>query len=264
MRHFSFGKNWDNFQKVMTPEREMLAAKHTLGFLNDVFVKDKTVLDIGCGSGLFSLVFFRGGARKIVSFDYDSKAVDCTCRFRDRHGSPANWHVLHGDILNDKFIDSLGRFDIVYAWGSLHHTRNMYKAFENAIKCVNKGGVICLSIYNKILGRNINSSSFWVREKKLFNSCPFFIQRLILYSFVIYRILVMITRFQNPYRIIKGYYKKRGMDWRVDLLDWLGGYPYEYASVDEVFKFFHEKGFNLINIKATTSLGNNEYLFKKI
>ena len=263
MTCFNFGKNWCNFQKVLTPEREIVATKHTLSFLKDISIEDKAVLDIGCGSGLFSLVFFRAGAKKIVSFDRDSKAVDCTCKLRDRYNNSTNWHVLCGDILKDKFIESLEMFDIVYAWGSLHHTGNMYKALENTIKCVKKDGVVYLAIYNKILGRNINSSAFWTKEKKLFNSCPFLIQRLILYSFAIYYILDMIRHLKNPYRIIKSY-KERGMDWWVDLLDWLGGYPYEYASVDEIFKFFYERGFNLINIKSTNSIGNNEYLFKKI
>jgi hypothetical protein len=53
------------------------------------------------------------------------------------------------------------------------------------------------------------------------------------------------------------------MSWRIDIKDWLGGYPYEYASVDEVFAFVRRFGFTLENLKCYNGLGNNEYLFKK-
>jgi 2-polyprenyl-6-hydroxyphenyl methylase/3-demethylubiquinone-9 3-methyltransferase len=54
------------------------------------------------------------------------------------------------------------------------------------------------------------------------------------------------------------------MSWRIDIKDWLGGYPYEYASVDEVFNFVKRLGFSLENLKCNIGLMNNEYLFKKL
>ena len=56
------------------------------------------------------------------------------------------------------------------------------------------------------------------------------------------------------------------MDYRVDIIDWLGGYPYEFATVREILKFMKKNfpNFNIINIKQRHDLGNNWYLFKKI
>lgn len=54
------------------------------------------------------------------------------------------------------------------------------------------------------------------------------------------------------------------MDLRVDISDWLGGYPYEYASVDEVFGFLRERGFALRNLRCPGGLRCNEFLFQRV
>jgi hypothetical protein len=55
------------------------------------------------------------------------------------------------------------------------------------------------------------------------------------------------------------------MSWRTDATDWLGGYPYEFATVEEVFRFVRNEfpDFNLINLKVTGGRGLNWYLFQK-
>ena len=139
----------------------------------------------------------------------------------------------------------------------------MWKALENTIKCVKEHGCIYIAIYNKVPGRGIYSSYFWQKEKKFFNSMPIFFQMLIIYGYITIRIFSMLIRVQNPIRIIKNRKYPRGMSWYIDAVDWLGGFPYEYAGVDEVFKFFYQKNFELINIKTTTFLDCNEFLFRK-
>ena len=47
-----------------------------------------------------------------------------------------------------------------------------------------------------------------------------------------------------------------------DWFDWLGGLPFEVATVEEVFHFLQEKGFLLRNIKtANGGIGNNQFVF---
>ncbi len=125
---FSFGRNWQDFVKrYLNPERETMATASLLEFLERKDLKDLSFLDIGCGSGLFSLAAYRLGAKRIVSVDVDPFAVECTTRLRQAIGSPKNWSILNGLILDRSCVAKLEPADIVYvwAWGSLHHTGAM-------------------------------------------------------------------------------------------------------------------------------------------
>ena len=59
-------------------------------------------------------------------------------------------------------------------------------------------------------------------------------------------------------------YGERGMDpWR-DLVDWVGGYPYEVATVDEIFDYYRSRAFTLIRVKSGgVGLGCNEFVFER-
>ncbi len=59
------------------------------------------------------------------------------------------------------------------------------------------------------------------------------------------------------------YKKNRGMSVIHDWYDWLGGFPFEVASVEEIFHFYTAKGFRLSNIITTNSLGTNQFVFIK-
>jgi len=74
----------------------------------------------------------------------------------------------------------------------------------------------------------------------------------------------IIIHLKNPFKFIKEYNQKRGMAWKTDLVDWLGGFPYEYATPQEIFKIYHGKyGLELVNLKTTNYSGCNQYLFLK-
>src|SRR5439155_2047567 len=109
----------------------------------------KRFLDIGSGSGLFSLAARRLGARRVHSFDYDPQSVACTRELRRRYlpDDPA-WTIERGSILDERFAASLGSFDVVYSWGVLHHTGDMWRALELALSTVDDGGLIFVAIYN--------------------------------------------------------------------------------------------------------------------
>jgi hypothetical protein len=48
-----------------------------------------------------------------------------------------------------------------------------------------------------------------------------------------------------------------------DIVDWVGGYPYEYARPDAVFAFFRDRGFTLDKLKIGGGLGCSEYVFSR-
>lgn len=269
---FAFGKNWQSFVRdYLNQERIDEAKKSMVEFCDaNTLITGKTFIDVGCGSGLFSLVAHKIGASNIVSFDIDPDSIKCCEYLRETEGQSANWQIRQGSILDGDFVSSLGKYDFVYSWGVLHHTGSMWKAIENASKLVGEKGAFCIGIYNRADAWGVypdgrcGPSHLWVKEKRLYSRMPPPLQSLIDYSVMSALVVLYILTFNNPIRKIRSHRQFRGMSWRIDIKDWLGGYPYEYASVAEVFNFVKDLGFSLENLKCNNGLMNNEYLFKKL
>jgi len=263
---FSFGKNWQVYLKSLNNEKIHKAKESLKEFLGDV--KNKSFLDIGCGSGIFSYSMYLLGAKKIVSFDVDEFSVQCTKYLKQKANNPSNWEVLEGSILDKKFITKLGEFDIVYSWGVLHHTGRMWDAIKSAISLVKPKGLLFIAIYNKT-----SSSKYWLRIKQLYNLLPKVGKQIVVFFyFLLFNIIFQLSRMKNPFKIINEYKKNRGMDPLIDIKDWFGGLPYEYATFEEVINFFKNNKFNLELIKykkynlsniEMNNFGNNEFVFRK-
>lgn len=264
---FSFGRNWQEFLKYFDDDRLRIAEGSLIDFLKVENLKGKTFLDIGCGSGLFSLAAFNLGAERILSFDVDPFSVDCCKQLRSTVKNPANWEVIEASILDKSFVAGLGSFDVVYSWGVLHHTGRMWEAIENSGSLVAPGGSYYIALYNKILSRNGNTArihDFWLWVKKTHNTYPrigkYFLELPAMAAYV----LMVLAKMENPVTHIKNYRSHRGMSWRTDAVDWIAGFPYEFASVEEVFKFVTGKfpALFLTNLKVTSGRGLNWYLFQ--
>jgi len=258
-QRFEFGKNWQSFLSTLDDERIKSAEDSIKEMLEVDNLKDKTFLDIGSGSGLSSLAARRLGATG-HSFDYDPLSVACAQEIRSRyfHDDPA-WIVKQGSVLDRDFLQSLGNFDIVYAWGVLHHTGNMWEALGNATSLVKAKGILFVAIYND-QGRR---SKCWWTIKKCY--CSGVVGKIVVCSlFIPYFFLRAVMMFLlKKKNIFSEYKKRRGMSIIHDWLDWLGGFPFEVARVDEVFHFVKAKGFTLENIKIGGEDANNQFVFAK-
>jgi 2-polyprenyl-3-methyl-5-hydroxy-6-metoxy-1,4-benzoquinol methylase len=266
-RRFAVGRNWRRYvDGFLDDEKFARAQAQTSAFLRLGNLNGKRFLDIGCGSGLFSFVAHRMGAAEIISVDVDPDSMVATSRVFERAGSPPNWHIMQGSILDREFLAGLPRADVVYAWGVLHHTGAMWDALRNAAELIQPGGLLHLAIYNKQEYETMRSwrgSYHWLRIKKIYNTGgP--VVRLVLETWYKGKDIVrMLIRLKNPLAEIWRYSSRRGMRWSVDTTDWLGGLPYEFVGVDEVFNFCQkELRLELQNLKSTIHLGPR-FLFER-
>jgi 2-polyprenyl-6-hydroxyphenyl methylase/3-demethylubiquinone-9 3-methyltransferase len=253
---FDFGTNWSRFLKLLSDERIRSAEESLRSMLRLSSLEGKTFIDVGSGSGLFSLAARRLGAR-VLSFDYDPNSVLCTAELRHRYFSECiDWQVEEGSALDANYLDRLGQHDIVYSWGVLHHTGSMWLALDNVVSLVRESGILYLAIYND----QGFISKYWTFIKRLYNSCA--LGRLIMILFHMPYLMGMrflVRAFTGRLSV------DRGMSLWYDMLDWLGGYPFEVASPEQIILFYRSKGFVLENLKTTRGRhGCNEFVFKKI
>jgi len=262
-KRFAFGENWTRFLSVLDEDRINEAVKSLRAMLRAEELTGKTFLDAGCGSGLFSLAARRLGA-KVLSFDCDPQSVACAQEVRRRFASEddADWTIRSGDVLDDAFLSSIGCWDIVYAWGMLHHTGAMWKAMENAAALVQPGGSFFISIYN--------DQGMWSRQwrtlKKLYVSSKpgrWLATMIGTTYFVLGGLKSDLVRIRNPFGSYLNYRKQRGMSIWHDWIDWFGGYPFEVAKPADVVDFFVERGFVLTALRTVgASLGTNQFVFR--
>jgi 2-polyprenyl-6-hydroxyphenyl methylase/3-demethylubiquinone-9 3-methyltransferase len=254
-QRFPFGENWTRFLAELNDERIGSAQASLQQMLRAGDLQGLRFLDIGSGSGLFSLAARRLGAR-VHSFDYDPLSVACTQELKRRF-APADpdWTIEEGSVLDREYLARLGTFDVVYSWGVLHHTGAMHEAWANAAPLVAPSGKLWIAIYND----QGWLSRYWSWVKKQYNRGPVR--------------LWLLTALHAPYlfglrwcvRTWRGRRSlERGMSlWR-DMIDWLGGYPFEVARPEEVFRFFRDRGLVLEELKTCGGrLGCNEFVFRR-
>lgn len=263
---FSFGSNWQKYLEVVDDTRIAEATKSLRTMLRSDDLKGLSFLDAGSGSGLFSLAAAELGAARVHSFDYDSDSVACTLEMKRRYRPDDDkWTIEHGDITDAEYCESLGTFDVVYSWGVVHHTGAMWRALGNACERVSRGGLLFISIYND-QGRK---SAIWSTVKRTYNRLP----PLVRPPFAILVMLPSEVRMAasalvrgDPQSYVRRWTdtRARGMSGWHDLVDWVGGYPFEVARPEEVFRFARDRGFHLVELTtAGPGIGCNQFVFER-
>ncbi|MFL6244858.1 MAG: class I SAM-dependent methyltransferase [Thermoanaerobaculia bacterium] len=252
---FAFGENWQRFLDVVDDRRIADAERSLREKLHIETLEDKRFLDAGSGSGLFSLAARRLGAT-VHSFDYDPRSVACASELKRRfRPDDAQWTIEQGSVLDQDYLSTLGRFDVVYSWGVLHHTGRMWDACSRIIDTVAPDGRLFIAIYND----QGAVSRYWSWVKRAYNRN----------AFAKYAMTVI----HLPYLLVAPWLLRaltgrltlyRGMSMWHDVVDWLGGYPFEVARPEAILAFFRQRGFVLEELQTCGGrMGCNEYVFHR-
>lgn len=251
---FNFGKNWQAYSDDVLNSGKFTESKESLrNLIGEEKISECRFLDIGCGSGIFALAAKEFGAKEVIGIDISKESVDAAQKNAQKFNvDDVNFYKKS---IFDEDVKDLGKFDIVYSWGVLHHTGDMYRAIKKSVELVENDGLFVLAIYNKHW-----SSPLWKIIKYSYNKMPKILQKLYIYAFagIIFIAKFLVTR-KNPLK------KKRGMNFYYDVIDWVGGYPYEYASKREIVDFIESNDFKLVKfVGATVPTGCNEFVFKHV
>lgn len=270
---FAFGANWARFLSQLSDDRIKIAEESLQRLLQRERLDGCRFLDAGSGSGLFSLAAHRLGA-SVFSFDVDPDSIACTQELRRRYGNDSDsWQLSHGSLLDQKFLSSLGVFDIIYCWGVAHHSGNMWKAIDNLLPLVKPGGKIVLAIYND----QLYLSRFSRAIKQIYQRLPVFLRPFYVFligslsfikrlSVTIAASLLRLLTLRNPFVPLvnwTGETQSRGMHGWYDLVDWVGGWPFEVARPEEIFRFARDRGFELKEMTTSIGHGCNEFVFAR-
>jgi 2-polyprenyl-3-methyl-5-hydroxy-6-metoxy-1,4-benzoquinol methylase len=260
---FGFGRNWSRFLRVLSDERLALAEDSLREMLELNHLIGKSFLDVGSGSGLFSLAAVRLGASRVHSFDFDLDSVHCTKELKRRYSPDIHtWTIERGSALDEEYLRGLGQFDIVYSWGVLHCTGDLWGALRLVALPVAPGGRLFIAIYNdqgfisggwRVVKRTYNAA--WLGKTLVTGVfVPFFAARGM--ALDLRHARDPTARYRHPV--------KRGMSITIDWRDWLGGYPFEVARPERIQQFFEGLGFMMRKLRTCgRSHGNNEFVFAK-
>jgi SAM-dependent methyltransferase len=247
--HFAFGENWSRYSQKIDEARIEQAEQSLLRLVGREAIQGRTFLDIGCGSGLFSLAAVRLGCEQLLAVDLDPKSVETTRRTLSLHAKGGNWDVQNISVFH---LDpqKLGTFDTVYSWGVLHHTGAMYDAIAKASKMVAPNGMLTLALYAKT-----PFCGMWRVEKRIYSNAPKWMQKVMETVYIEMVRLRLALKGESLKKRREEYWKQRGMDMYYDTRDWLGGYPYESISPKEAQDYMETLGFTQIRAFTTPCIG---------
>ena len=161
----AFGWEWNRFSRLHEGNLDTEQFLDWIAPLSVDDVRNKVVLDGGCGMGRFSAVCSRLGAAEVVGIDL-SRAVEAA--YENTRRLP-NVHLVQADIHQLPFRRGSGDFDLVMSIGVLHHLPDPQAGFSALARHLKPGGVVAAWVYgyenNEWLVRYVNPIRIWVTSR---------------------------------------------------------------------------------------------------
>ena len=256
---FSFGENWTKLLGGVDEPRLAHAERSLTESFAGEDLSGRVFVDLGAGSGLFSLAAARLGAARVVSVDVDPFSLACAAELRHRFAPRVRWDVHRGSALDRDFLATLPRADVLYSWGVLHHTGAMWSAVGNALGLLAPGGLACIALYNRP-----NKLRLHMALKRTYNRMPRPLRPLLAGAYAGAQLGRVALRGGNPLEHVRKYpERERGMSFWRDVEDWLGGLPYEFAEVDDVRDFVRARDLAVVRVRRQGPGGNDEFLIRR-
>jgi SAM-dependent methyltransferase len=114
-------------------------------------LKDKDVLEIGCGTGVHARLLAEAGAR-LSAVDLTPTAVELTRRRLELAGLSGD--VREADAEHLPYDDA--SFDFVWSWGVIHHSEHTERVVDEIARVLRPGGTLALMVYHR------SSLTFWL------------------------------------------------------------------------------------------------------
>jgi ubiquinone/menaquinone biosynthesis C-methylase UbiE len=242
------GSFYDVVWTEYVPEYEA-SEKHWALFYSAEEVRQKSVLDAGCGTGIFSIIFARHGAGRVLGIDISAGSLDTARSLKEKFGL-ANAEFERRDMLALPYAD--GSFDIVWAWGTVHHTTDPLGAISELIRVLRPGGSILLAVYKR-------TRLTWVHEmiRKTLVRTPR----------IAWNTLAKILAL--PLAPVVLIFKKREKSRRGEtlaelILDWYFVPIRHYYRPEEIRRFLEDRGFTIENYVAHSGRfdSSSNFIFK--
>jgi hypothetical protein len=143
----------------------------------------------------------------------------------------------------------------------------MWDALDNVKPLVKQGGQLYIAIYNELHPL----TDRWLSIKRTYNRLPSIAR----WPFAVAIIAALESRafihfarhrtVREYLRLWTHYHSVRGMSKWHDWFDWIGGYPYECATIEELAEYFGKDGFALEWLESrATGTGCNELSFRRV
>jgi 2-polyprenyl-3-methyl-5-hydroxy-6-metoxy-1,4-benzoquinol methylase len=237
--HFAFGKNWMDYAAKINDVRIKEAAIELRRLSGQQSLVGRRFLDVGCGSGLHALAALQLGVSELVGTDIDSDSILATKETLMRFAPRANYKLKSCSIF-DMTPAEFGTFDVVYSWGVLHHTGDLHQAIKMATNLVSPEGKFLVALYRKTL-----FCGMWRTIKRWYSHTTEGNQTRARNFYILIRRIIARMSGRNFDIYVREYSKRRGMEFYIDVHDWLGGYPYESITPKECRALLASLGFKL-------------------
>ena len=263
--HFAFGENWASYAALIDDAAIAESKKGLTKLIPPEAFHGRSFMDIGCGSGLHALAAAELGASRILAVDIDPVSVETTRKTLSARGVNVPWQA---ELISVFELDParLGTFDIVYSWGVLHHTGDMWEAVRKAAAMVAPGGLLALALY-----RSTYMDAVWKLEKRWYAHASPSAQRLAEKIYIAaHRVAWPLTGRGSFRTRVDNYRSARGMNFYHDVRDWLGGYPYEATLAPEIDECLASLGFKaermFVRGKGIGIIGSgcDEYVYRRL